>query len=266
MSTDNQDQAWMGQLTQVTTGADHGGADVVSDREAVGDALGALAEKIPACQSLGDRLKQIGATAEERARVEAADKQARKEREAAEEVATVRAFFNAAWLQFTTNIAEGRLPGSITLGRRSHDKAHTLLGAYSWNLPWCQKWQAGGKGIWNQPSKFARMWTEFLVGCEENGLSPVWAYEHDGMGVESWWVLTVETLAEAPRTTVDAATGGIMDEIGVKLTRGGLEDASGARRLIHDALSQGNFAMAARMLGSDEVWARNLWHRHNVKS
>lgn len=269
MSNDSTNQPeFLSQLTKVITGADHGSADVVTDPDAVASALGALADAIPAGEdkplSLGEQLKRNNAAKAERLAREQADEQIKQERKATEEVSKVRAFFSAAWGQFTTNIANGNEPGRVVLESfRDNSEAASLLQTHSWSLRWGSKWQKGGKGIWNQPHKFSRQWTEFLEGCREQGLEPVWTNEHDGVGMRDWWVLTVEAYEPEPAVSVDAAMGGILDEIGAKLVRGGLEDASGARRLIRDALAQGNFALAARMLGSDEVWARALWNRHN---
>lgn len=269
MSNESTNQpAFLDQLTQVTTGADHGNAEVVTDPDAVGSALGALADAMPAGQdkplSLGEQLKRNAAAKAERVAREQAEERADEQRKAADEIAKVRAFFNAAWGQFTTNIARGNEPGRVKLESfRDNGEAASLLQTHSWSLLWGSKWQKAGKGIWNQPHKFSRQWTEFLEGCREQGLEPVWLNEHDGVGIRDWWVLTVEAYEPEPAVSVDAAMGGILDEIGAKLVRGGLEDASGARRLIRDALAQGNFALAARMLGSDEVWARALWKRHN---
>lgn len=264
MSQNDKTPAWLSQVHQFSAGKDAGEGEVVRDPAAVGAALGAIADGMDAAQSqqpsLGDRLVSNLAASAERSAQALRSERARRELKTAEELGHVRAFFAAAWAQFSGNISAGELPGKIVLGRGNFSKAEYALHAFQWSLPFGTTWQKGGKGIWNQPGDYRAVWDEFLQHCRAHGLSPVWNYEHDGVGMQSWWTLSVERYVPEP-VVVDAATGGILDEIGAKLVRGGLEDASGARRLIRDALAQGNFAMAARMLGSDESWARALWGR-----
>lgn len=260
MSTSNQKPSWLGQVQQFPSAATVvGGADdvVIGDPAAVSTALGAIAAGMsPASDSplsLGDQLRRnAAAQADHEKRAKDAE-QARLDREQAESLSRVRAFFMAAWFEFTTNIDSGVAPGKVKL---DGDVA-ALLRTYQWALPVGEAWQTGGRGIWNQPAHpYVRQWVEFVVGCRENGLEPVWAYEHDGAGLRSWWVLTVVAYEAASEP---AASGDILDDIGCTLGESRLDDSRGARLLIRDALAQGEFALAARMLGCDEEFARKLW-------
>lgn len=58
---------------------------------------------------------------------------------------------------------------------------------------------------------------------------------------------------------VSAALGGPMELIGATLREHGLEDASGARRVVVDRLQARDFASAARLMGSTEAKAEHIF-------
>lgn len=220
-------------------------------------ALGVAAESEPAGEtqeqvlpcSLGDRRKCIAAA------------DLAKGTESAENIVEVRAFFTAAWGQFTANVDKGVAPGRVVLELFGKNRdAAWLLATYKWSLPPGTRWQDGGRGIWNGLSTYRRQWDEFLEGCRENGLEPVWTPKHDEWGVRAWWELTVE--AGAPAVLRDNTGRGIMGDIGSKLLRSGHVDSFGARQLIHAALEQGEFILAGRLMGIPKDAAQDLWTRN----
>lgn len=141
--------------------------------------------------SLGGKLTALTAqsAAEKQRARQMADAATRAEFERKQSV--VRAFFAAAWAAFESDIQRGVMPKAVSLGNKTFREAHTILSAYSWQLPDKGGWQAGGRGIWSKDNLFNEEWQAFLAQCDANGLVPRWTYDYDGGGMDSWFDLVV---------------------------------------------------------------------------
>jgi hypothetical protein len=94
------------------------------------------------------------------------------------ETRTVRNFFEAAKVQFTSDILAGRALTGIQVGRGENTDAALLL---------CQN----NAAVDRPHNRFHAYWTAFQNWADLNGLTAIWQYEHDGMGGESWYTLCV---------------------------------------------------------------------------
>lgn len=165
---------------------------------------GKFEELIPACaapvaESLGAKMAKAVAAEKTAAALRQAADAALAETESTENLTMVKDFFKKSWDYFCSRIASGNPPIRTSIGRPRHDlklsnfyDLGVLLETYRWHLPKTELWADGGVGIWQPAHPYHAVWVEFASLCSENGLAPVWAYEHDGMGVDCWWTLTVE--------------------------------------------------------------------------
>lgn len=128
--------------------------------------------------SLGEMLRaKIQHDAEEEARKKQQkidDEKARDEKE----TRTVRNLFEGAKTQFQSDILAGRAITGIRVGRGENTDAASLICGY--NAP-----------VTRARHRFHAFWADFEAWAQANGLTAMWQYEHDGMGVESWYTLGV---------------------------------------------------------------------------
>lgn len=131
--------------------------------------------------SLGEMLRaKIQRDAEEEARKKQQkidDEKALDEKEAR----TVRNFFEGAKAQFESDILAGRATTGIRVGRGENTDAAALLCVY--NAP-----------VTQARHRFHASWADFRDWAQNNGLTALWQYDHDGMGDQSWYTLGVTPL------------------------------------------------------------------------
>ena len=135
--------------------------------------------------SLGQQLQQSQQRAETDRLAELA--RATAEKSAAEQAALreVQAFFAHAKSQFTEQICAGDpKPKPIKLSYRKWPAVAAALSIYSWNEK--------EHGITKASSRYNPVWEAFRDWCTAEDLQPTWEYQHDGVGIESWWVLRVQ--------------------------------------------------------------------------
>lgn len=144
------------------------------------------------------QLGQMLATqiAQEREAGKSAQRQAAKSQsdEALRKFNEVEAFFTKAREYFIRGITEGTpsKPLFIQVGgkrnlrddREDHQAIYTIL----------EGWNYDAKGISSLESErgtYRSLWLEFKQWAHENGLHAMFNFEHDGVGIQSWWVLRV---------------------------------------------------------------------------
>ncbi len=143
--------------------------------------------------SLGAQLAAAQAAQEEAARRQAAGKQCELDEARLVAELQVRHFFNFAFSLFEFRLQRGQLPGKVALGARGFRDAAQLLETFRWAIPYQKgaEWRTAGKGIWTPGHACHDLWLEFEARCIVAGLAPKWSACDDGVGVESWYELTV---------------------------------------------------------------------------
>jgi len=142
--------------------------------------------------SLGDRLKarldREEADKLEKLRREASEKNA----EAVRKLQVIEAFFNRAKDDISEDILADRSVRRIVLGQRQNGEVCDILMTYRWNDP---------AAVVDRPSHaYYPVWEKFAQWANQNGLKVGWEYEHDGVGMESWHVLSVKPIGSAQRS------------------------------------------------------------------
>lgn len=142
--------------------------------------------------SLGDRLK-ARLDREEADKLEKLRRQAReKDAEAQRKLQVIEAFFNQAQDAISEDILADRSVRRIVLGKRQHGEVCDILATYNWNDP---------ARIIDRPTHmYYPVWEKFAQWANQNGLRVGWDYEHDGVGIESWHVLSVKPIGSALRS------------------------------------------------------------------
>jgi hypothetical protein len=138
--------------------------------------------------SLGEMLK---------ARIER-DEEAERQRVAAvedEQIATAQAnrkliemYFAFAQAGIEKAITRGTAIPCITLGKSgdgTYALATTILKTYQWG-------STPQGSIQDASHPYYDVWAKFRDWANENGLNVGFEYDHDGMGRESWYILTVK--------------------------------------------------------------------------
>lgn len=136
--------------------------------------------------SLGDILRN-------RLQAEKDDKLVKLEREARDagekaqrELRTIVEFFEDAKKVFTQNILDGVATTQIQVGKCSISRPGLNLAVES-SLQTFQTIQV------NDPHhKYFPVWDDFAIWASSNGLKPLWKFAHDGGGMASWRLLSVE--------------------------------------------------------------------------
>jgi hypothetical protein len=119
--------------------------------------------------------------------VEAAEKQAKVDLERQ----MVETYFDNVRKTIVSVITHGGKMPTFTIGKRdgwvcdSYDLS-TILQAYQWSDTTPQG------SIQDTSHRFYDVWAKFRDWANENDLSVGFEYDHDGMGRESWYVLTVK--------------------------------------------------------------------------
>lgn len=132
--------------------------------------------------SLGARLKATrDASAEEKARADLARRTAESE-QARRELETVKQFFEQAKTTFTQRILGGMDAGKVSMHRTP---VESVLKTYTWHK---------GMTIASVQHQYYPVWQDFAAWAKENGLQPKLVSEHDGGGIEGWYVLQVNPL------------------------------------------------------------------------
>ena len=129
--------------------------------------------------SLGDMLRQ-------RIESDKTDKRLKMERDAREKgekaeeaLRVVTEFFEAAKVTFANAIVEDRKIKPIQVGRRENVNVASILYTYAST----QVDRAG--------HQYYPVWADFAKWADDNGLVAEWRYENDGVGMESWHMLSV---------------------------------------------------------------------------
>ncbi len=144
--------------------------------------------------NLGQRLAD--STAAEKAGTLAAQRAAaaRDSAERAEKFATVERFFEEARQRFVADIEAG-LPMKdigVQCGRShgysrhtgsDHAEVYSILSGWDYTHELMKSLQPRGA--------YSSLWEKMVQWGVDNGLRVHWAYEHDGGGMCSWWVLRV---------------------------------------------------------------------------
>ena len=143
--------------------------------------------------NLGAQLKAASAFQDELARRAARDKELAAEEAALCRDLVVRHFFDYAFRLFEFRLLNGRVPGSVSLGGKTFRDAAGLLDTFKWSVPPTKSrlWREEGKGVWTDGHPCHHLWVEFDERCKAAGLAPQWTSMHDGMGMDSWYELTV---------------------------------------------------------------------------
>ncbi|KWU23408.1 hypothetical protein [Burkholderia cenocepacia] len=137
--------------------------------------------------NLGDRLRQRidRDVAEEALRVQHEEQQ--KAAEARRKQDLLRHFLDDTKTQFTNRILADEPISAVKIGYRNHAEIRNILGGDFLN--------AAAAGLIPAPGEYTALWGEFVHWCEANGLECVVEYQHDGVGIESWHLLSVRPTA-----------------------------------------------------------------------
>ncbi len=143
--------------------------------------------------NLGERLKVAQALKEEVAQREILAKKAAHDEETLKMVMAVEHFFDYAFRLFEHRLLNGKVPGYVALGGKTFRLVASLLNTYRWDIPiqYSRQWREKGKGIWSPDHPCYELWVAFDERCKAAGLEPQWTSAHDGVGIESWYELTV---------------------------------------------------------------------------
>lgn len=144
-------------------------------------------------QNLGQRMRQIETKTQEAAQRKTLAEEAERNEETLIAMLQVQHFFEYAFRVFEHRLLNGKPPGHISLGGRTFRDVATMLSTFRWDIPYGTSvdWRTQGRGIWTPSNKYHSLWLDFEARCAEVGLTPVWSPAHDGVGVESWFDLTV---------------------------------------------------------------------------
>jgi len=141
--------------------------------------------------SLGELLKARIEQEEQaeisRKQVEAAEKQAKLDHERQ----LVETYFDTVRKTIVSVITHGgKMPG-FTIGQRNGWVCDSYeLGSILRTSQWSDTTPQGS--IQDASHRFYDVWAKFRDWAKENDLSVGFVYEHDGMGMESWYVMTVK--------------------------------------------------------------------------
>jgi hypothetical protein len=129
--------------------------------------------------SLGELLRRR-IESDKQAVIDEQERLAAAERAKAEiEERTIRTFFQTAQATFEADILSGIAAKPLTVGHRHNTDVASAVGIYA------------SLQIDNPRHKYYKYWEEFAGWASANGLQAKWTYAHDGMGVDSWQVLSV---------------------------------------------------------------------------
>jgi hypothetical protein len=98
-------------------------------------------------------------------------------KETAERV--VRNFFTKAESQFAEEILDGRPIRPIKVGDSENIDVANVLRIYA------------GPQVTHPTHEYHALWVDFARWAESQDLNPRWATDHDGVGMRSWYLLTV---------------------------------------------------------------------------
>lgn len=143
--------------------------------------------------TLGERLAQN--ISEERSNTRAAQERAagHASEQARRDYETVAQFFEDAKQTIEEHILAGRpskdlriqVGRSGSFAQRVDDHANVYSLIEGWNYRNDMPITLSGNG------KFSSLWSEFCAWGASQQLEPVFRYEHDGVGMHSWWALVV---------------------------------------------------------------------------
>ena len=117
----------------------------------------------------------------------AAQRAGEQSAKALHEFKLVERFFNSARQTFTEKIVLRVDSSKIwvlvgnTGSKQDNDDVASLLRLYTQTPP----------AVTLSTGRFASLWVEFTTWATEQGLNVVWSYEHDGVGLNSWYHLKV---------------------------------------------------------------------------
>lgn len=109
-----------------------------------------------------------------------------KSEEEQEKLEAVLHFFEKAKKAVVRAITAGKVPKPIQLGAGENMEAYSALDAYAWYDPTHRIDK-------NPHSTYRPVWDDFAQWASDNDLIPALEYCHDGVGIQSWHVLTVTT-------------------------------------------------------------------------
>lgn len=105
-----------------------------------------------------------------------------------EDVQAVISFYERAWEHFRSHIEDKKeIPPPFKLDySQSTYAAAVALGISNWS----------DKTLDNYPGgpTFSTLWKEFNVKGQKNRLKFSWKFNHDGVGIDSWWELHVNPI------------------------------------------------------------------------
>lgn len=138
--------------------------------------------------TLGERLRAqedartLAAAAAASARTRADVEKAQRERQ------EVEGYFQTARRTIEQAVDAGRTVPRITLGKDGDDSFDVaqILKTFNWNDP--------ARRIDRPAHPYYDVWKAFANWAVLEQLLVAWRYDHDGMGMHSWHVLTVEPL------------------------------------------------------------------------
>lgn len=137
--------------------------------------------------TLGQKLKAIQSTAEEERRRQQAQAEAARSIEARAALESVEGLFNRARSTFVDRINSGLEPGEVKIYSRTDQRACSAMATYSWNDP--------KRTIENSSHPYHFVWKDFVRWGVDNDVEPYLEYQHDGVGLESWHVIKLRSLA-----------------------------------------------------------------------
>lgn len=142
-------------------------------------------------QTLGQRILAAQELAAAAVRAKSLAEAAVHDEEALLLMLNTRHFFDVAFRLFEQRLLNGVVPGVVHLGGKTFRDVAFQLRTFSWRIPNTATWREG-VGVWSPVHPAHDIWLEFEARCAAQGIQPKWSYDHDGVGIESWYSLTVE--------------------------------------------------------------------------
>lgn len=138
--------------------------------------------------NLGELLKNNLSHDAAAAQATAEDKARQKREQAESDQFYMKQFYQMARDTFTADILAGRRPSRIRVeGGNENSRAAELLRTYNKS----PSKPGSAKPTDRDFDPYYPLWEAFRDWAAENGLEAEWVHDHDGVGIRSWYYLTV---------------------------------------------------------------------------
>lgn len=162
-------------------------------------------------QNLGAILAATAAEEESKSVESARRAAAAKSAEELADFQAVERYFDAARDYFTGAILAkkptkqlfltvGRNRGVVDMTKPDGTQLYSVIAGYQYSNNQPNSMQGRGR--------FVALWEEFKAWAAESGLEASWEYNHDGVGVESWWEVRVRPAGPKPSPAASGAARG----------------------------------------------------------